>query len=108
MKDVQFTDTIPLEALGNGVSRKIRSYNEDLMLVEVHFEQDGVGAVHKHEHLQATYILEGVFEFTKSGVPVVVRTGDTILFSKNELHGARCLEKGVVLDIFTPYRKDFV
>lgn len=108
MEDVQFTDTIPLQDLGHGVSRKIRSYNEDLMLVEVHFGQGGVGAVHKHEHLQATYILEGVFEFTKGGKPVVVRKGDTILFAKNELHGALCKEKGVVLDIFTPYRKDFV
>lgn len=108
MKDVQFTDLIPLENLGNGISRKIRSYNKKLMLVEVHFEQGSVGTVHKHKHLQATYVLEGVFEFTKSGEIVVVRTGDTILFSKDELHGTLCKEKGVLLDIFTPYREDFV
>lgn len=108
MKNVQFNDEVPLQDLGGGVSRKIRSYDEHLMPVEVHFEKGAVGAVHTHENIQVTYVLEGVFEFTKNGVPVVVRKGDTLLFEANEPHGTVCKEAGAVLDMFTPYRKDFV
>lgn len=108
MENVKINAEVKLQDLGNGVSRKILAYNDRLMPVEVHFEKGATGAVHKHEHVQATYVLEGKFEFSKNGIPVVVEKGDTLLFEENEPHGALCLEKGSVLDIFTPYRKDFV
>jgi quercetin dioxygenase-like cupin family protein len=108
MENVQINAKVTLQDLGEGVSRKILAYNESLMPVEVHFEKGATGAVHKHENVQVTYVLEGKFEFSKNGTPVVVEKGDTLLFEKNEPHGAVCLEKGIVLDIFTPYRKDFV
>ncbi|AEV29482.1 cupin domain-containing protein [Sphaerochaeta pleomorpha str. Grapes] len=108
METVQFNEKVPLQDVGNGVSRKLLAYSERLMPVEVHFEKGATGAVHQHEHQQATYVLEGVFEFTKNGIPIIVKKGDSLLFEENEPHGARCLEKGAVLDIFTPYRKDFV
>jgi quercetin dioxygenase-like cupin family protein len=108
MENVKASAEVKLQDLGNGVSRKILAYNESLMPVEVHFEKGARGAVHSHEHVQVTYVLEGKFEFSKNGNPVVVEKGDTLLFEANEPHGAVCLEKGAVLDIFTPYRKDFV
>ena len=38
----------------------------------------------------------------------VVRKGDTMLKTNDVIHGCVCLEAGVLLDIFNPYRKDFV
>ena len=100
-------DTV-LQDLGDGVTRRILSYNEDIMMVEVSFQKGSVGSVHTHLHTQATYVLKGSFCFTINGVEVVVNQGDTLHFNSNEPHGTVCLEEGTLLDVFTPMREDFV
>jgi len=78
------------------------------MCVAHHFEKDSVGALHSHPHTQITYVAEGVFEFEIDGEKKVVRKGDTLLKQDGVIHGAICLEKGVLIDFFTPMREDFV
>lgn len=97
-----------LEDLGEGVSRKVLSYSDNLMVVEVHFEKGAIGQMHTHPHEQCTYIVEGVFEFNVDGEKVVLRAGDTTYKQPDVPHGAVCLESGKLLDIFTPMRKEFV
>ena len=38
-----------------------------LMTVEFTFEKGGIGALHSHPHVQASYIAEGLFEVTIDG-----------------------------------------
>ena len=47
-------------------------------------------------------------EFEIDGVKKIVRPGDSMLKRDSVEHGCVCLEKGILLDIFTPMRKDFV
>ena len=101
-RDVALTD------LGGGVSRKVLAHNNQLMIVEVHFEKGGVGSVHTHPHLQSTYVQSGRFLFTIAGVEHEVAQGDTIAFPSGIPHGTLCLEAGVLVDIFNPMRKDFL
>jgi quercetin dioxygenase-like cupin family protein len=100
--------SIAAKDLGGGVSRKVLSRTPDMMVVEVSFEQGGVGAVHTHPHVQSSYVISGAFEFTIDGEKVVVRKGDTITFESNAPHGTLCLEKGALLDVFAPWREDFL
>ncbi|ABR74829.1 cupin [Actinobacillus succinogenes] len=99
---------IPLEDLGGGVQRKILAYSENIMSVEVHFEQGAIGALHSHPHEQLTYVLSGSFEFTIGDETKIVNAGDVLYKQPNVVHGCVCLEKGVLLDTFTPMRKDFI
>jgi len=108
LNTIVHSETVDFEVVGEGVKRKILSYNDTIMGVEVHFEKGGVGSVHTHPHTQMTYVLEGTFEFSLDDKLVKVSKGDTLLFESNVKHGTVCLEKGVLLDIFTPYRKDFI
>ena len=101
-------NSIITQDLGGGVTRKILAYCPEMMIVEVSFEKGGTGAMHKHPHIQNTYVKEGVFEFTIEGEAVKVYPGDSITFASNAEHGTVCLEKGVLLDIFTPMREDFL
>ena len=98
----------PLNDLGGGVSRRVLAHTEQLMVVEVHFEEGGVGSVHTHPHCQNTYVLSGRFRFTIDGEPVEVGPGDTLAFPSGVPHGTVCLEKGVLLDMFAPMREDFL
>ena len=110
MKNDAFTffNDLPYEDLGGGVRRKILAYGEDLMQVRVEFETGSIGAMHSHPHTQLTYVLKGEFEFTIGGVVKVVHEGDTLFKLPNVPHGCVCLKEGILLDTFTPMRKDFV
>lgn len=108
IKNFFMNEEIKLQKLDEKTSRKILAYNDNLMIVEVHFEKDGIGSMHIHPHEQITYVIEGEFEFTINGVKKVVKKGDSLYMQKDVLHGAHCLKKGVLLDIFTPHREDFL
>ena len=101
-KDAVMTD------LGNGVKRKILAQEKDMMAVEVHFEKGAVGAVHTHPHVQISYVLSGKFEANMNGDKRIIEEGDTYYTVPNLPHGVVCLEDGVLLDIFTPRRDDFL
>lgn len=103
-----YNQNVELEDLGAGVSRKIMAYSDNVMSVEVYFEEGAVGAMHNHPHEQITYVLSGEFEFTIGDETKVVKAGDALYKVPNIMHGCVCLKKGVLLDTFTPMREDFV
>ena len=94
--------------LGGGVHRSVLCWDEQLMAVEVAFEAGGVGAVHSHPHTQCSYVLSGKFTYSVEDESVELNPGDSIVVPSGLPHSTVCLEKGVLLDIFTPYRKDFL
>ena len=103
-----FSQEIEGVAAAPGVVRKVLAYCDNLMCVENTFDTGAVGALHSHPHTQITYVAQGVFEFCIGGKKKVVRKGDTMLKQDGVEHGCTCLEKGVLLDIFTPMRDDFI
>lgn len=103
-----FNKDVPLQDLGQGVSRKVLAHAGTMMQVEVHFEQGAIGALHNHPHEQLTFVLSGKFEFTIGDEKHVVSAGDTLYKKPLEIHGCVCLEKGILLDTFTPQRDDFL
>ncbi len=103
-----FHKDVEAQNAGEGVVRRVMAYSDDLMCVENTFKKGAVGALHQHPHTQITYVVSGAFEFEIDGVKKVVRAGDTMLKTNSVIHGCVCLEDGILLDIFNPYRKDFV
>lgn len=103
-----FNDQIELEDLGNGITRKVLAHSDNMMAVEVRFDKGAVGTMHSHPHEQLTYVLSGVFEFTIGDEKKIVKAGDTMYKEPNIEHGCVCLEAGVLIDNFTPMRKDFL
>ena len=103
-----FAADVSGEPAGEGVTRFVKSYTDEVMVVENHFEKGAVGALHSHPHTQITYVVSGRFEFTIGDETKVVQAGDTMLKKNGVIHGCKCLEAGVLLDIFSPMREDFV
>ncbi|MFY0598901.1 MAG: cupin domain-containing protein [Cyclobacteriaceae bacterium] len=102
------TEGMQWEELGGGVSRKFLGYDNQIMMVLVKFEAGALGSPHQHFHTQATYVVEGKFEFTIDGVKKVVSGGDGVYIEPNLLHSAVCLEAGMLIDTFSPVREDFL
>jgi quercetin dioxygenase-like cupin family protein len=104
---IQDTD-LPWLDLGGGLKRKIMAFDEKLMLVKVAFEAGGIGTVHQHHHTQITHVDSGVFEIEIAGEKRILKAGDAFFIPTNVLHGAVCIEAGVLIDVFSPMREDFI
>ena len=99
---------IPIETVAPGMQRQIMGYDKNVMLVVVNFEKGGVGAKHSHPHQQVSYVVNGVFEVEIDGEKEVLKAGDAFVVPSHADHGAVCLEKGVLIDTFSPQREDFL
>ena len=96
------------ETVGEGVTRQIMGYDNQIMTVKVVFETGSIGYVHRHPHVQTTYVASGVFEFTVGSETQLVRAGDGLYMQPNVEHGVKCIEAGVLIDTFAPCREDFL
>jgi hypothetical protein len=62
---------------------------------------------HSHPHVQCSLVEDGVFD-TIAGVTRRLGRGDSFLVPSNALHGAVAVEAGLLVDVFSPMREDFV
>ena len=111
------TDTVKLfienhqlawEEVDKGMRRKIMAYDDKLMVVKVQFDKGGIGTLHQHYHSQITHVESGIFEVEINGAKKILTAGDAFYIPPNVLHGAVCLEAGVLIDVFSPMREDFI
>jgi quercetin dioxygenase-like cupin family protein len=98
----------PKEAAGDGLNRQIFGFNDSIMMVKVEFDVGAVGAVHAHPHSQVTYVESGEFDVTIDGVETRLGPGDSFYVEPHLHHGAVCRKAGVLIDVFSPVREDFL
>jgi quercetin dioxygenase-like cupin family protein len=103
-----FDSKIEWEPAGEGIRRKVLTYTSDVMMVRVAFQAGAVGTPHSHPHIQCSLVETGVFDVTIAGRTERLKQGDSFLVPPNAVHGAVAIEAGVLLDVFTPMREDFV
>ena len=101
-------DKTPKETVGEGIARQLFGYNDSILMARVEFAPGAVGAVHAHPHSQVTYVESGEFEVFIDGEKQRLGAGDSFFVDPNLDHGALCLKAGVLLDVFSPVRDDFL
>ena len=99
---------VPLEDVAWGMTRQIMGYDTNIMVVRVFFKKDAIGAEHAHLHQQVSYVEKGMFEVNIAGKKEILKAGDAFVVPSEALHGAVCLEDGILIDTFSPMRKDFI
>lgn len=104
----QVDSDIAWKDLGNGVSRQMLGHNGQMMMVKVKFASGAVGTMHRHPHVQVSYVESGVFKLTIGEETRTLRQGDGYFVPPDVLHGCLCIEAGVLIDAFTPAREDFL
>ncbi|MEP1032628.1 cupin domain-containing protein [Ekhidna sp.] len=102
------TENLEWEELGEGVSRKFLGFDNQIMMVKVKFKKGAVGSPHHHFHTQTTYCAAGKFEFEIDGEKQIVKAGDGVYIQPNLVHSALCLKEGILIDVFSPVREDFL
>lgn len=101
-KDIEAFD------LSDKSKRKTIAHGKNLTTCHLYFEAGGIGEPHKHPQTQVAIILSGRFEFTLNGDTVLLSSGDSVYIPGNAEHSLVCLEKGELIDVFTPEREDLI
>jgi quercetin dioxygenase-like cupin family protein len=91
-----------------GLKRRVLAYNEKLFLAEHEMSKGWVGKVHSHTHDQVVYVVRGHLKVTCQGRTFEVHSGDTFVVRGGIEHGASALEESLVIDVFTPWREDYL
>jgi quercetin dioxygenase-like cupin family protein len=94
--------------MSGGIRRRILLYIDELMMVEFAFDKGGIGALHSHPHVQASYVAEGRFEVTIDGRTEILEAGGSFIVPSGLVHGVKALEVGRLVDSFTPHRADYL
>jgi quercetin dioxygenase-like cupin family protein len=100
------TNEEPVYDVFEGVKRQFLAYNQDIMAVKVFLSKDAVGALHEHPHTQVAYVVSGVFDYTVGSETKRLYAGDACYVKSNLTHGCVCIEKGCLIEVFTPLRED--
>lgn len=103
-----FGKEVPVERLDDKLERQIIGYNDQIMMVKVNFDAGGVGQLHEHYHSQVTYVVDGAFDMTIGEETKRLVGGDSFYIPPHTMHGCVCIEKGTLIDVFSPHREDFV
>jgi quercetin dioxygenase-like cupin family protein len=101
-------DAKPWTPTPDGNRRRVILHTDELMMVEFDFDKGGVGALHSHPHVQASYVAAGKFEVTIAGKTQTIEAGGAYIVPSGLVHGVKALEAGRLVDTFTPHRADFL
>jgi len=96
------------EDVGGGITRQIMGYDGKIMLVKAKFELGAIGIMHKHYHSQVTYVESGEFDMTIGDETRKLVAGDSFYIPPHVMHGCTCTTPGVLIDVFSPAREDFL
>lgn len=100
--------TFPAVSPDAGITRQVLSDSPELMVVSFRFESGAKGKLHRHSHVQSTYVARGRFRFFRNGEAYELQAGDSLVIPGDTEHGCQCLEEGELIDCFTPRRDDFL
>ena len=103
-----FGDQTPSESVGEGLTRQLCGYDDSILMARVEFEAGAVGDLHSHTHSQVSYVQSGEFDVSIDGVDTRLGPGDSFYVAPNLRHGAVCRKAGVLIDVFSPVRDDFL
>ena len=98
----------PWEDVGGGINRQVMGHDGKIMLVKAKFEEGAIGQMHKHYHSQVTYVTHGEFEMTIGEEVRMIKAGDSFYIPPHVMHGCVCKVPGMLIDVFSPAREDFL
>lgn len=99
--------SLPVKEIFGGTLRGYYAHLEKMTVGEVLLQANIVVPLHEHPHEQATYVIEGRFEFTIGTETRIIGPGMAALIPGGVMHGGKTLTACRVIDIFVPVREDY-
>jgi quercetin dioxygenase-like cupin family protein len=105
MEPIELSAIPPRETAPGYSGRFIHTAGMTLAYFEI--KAGSASPEHEHVHEQVSQVLEGVFQLTVAGEPVVLEPGAVLIIPSNVRHSGLAITDCRLLDIFHPVREDF-
>lgn len=91
-----------------GVDLLVGATGERMMVTLMTFEEGQEVGRHSHPHEQVGYCVQGRFELTVDGQPMLIEPDDSYAIPGDVPHSYRILEDSLAVEVFSPPRKDYM
>ena len=98
---------MPAEQLNPKVRRK-HIHTQNMTFARLEIEQGAVVPEHHHVHEQVATVERGALKFFIDGREEILRAGQSIAIPPDVPHAVEALEDTVVVDVFSPFRDDWM
>ncbi len=105
---IQESSNIPKIEMFRGFWRQTLVSGDSLMLCMFTWQKGAELPAHSHEQEQAGYVICGTVELTLGSQTIITKGGCSYFVPSNTVHSARCLEDSLVIDAFSPPRKEYL
>lgn len=91
-----------------GIEMCVLAWGGALMMTQVFFKKGTSSESHSHKHEQLSYVVEGDFIYAVDDKRYEVKKGHSIYIPPNVPHWVEAITDGILVDVFTPTREDFL
>ncbi len=91
-----------------GIFMKTLAHGSKTLLTEFKLSMGTIIPEHHHFHEQTGYLVSGAITLTIDGTSHDVKPGDSWCIESDVYHGVHVLEDSVIVEIFSPVRKDYL
>ena len=106
MPQIRLADLGSKETVPGYSGRFVHTANMTLAFFQI--KAGSPSPTHAHVHEQVSQVLEGVFQLTVAGEPIVMEPGTVVVIPSNVPHSGLAITDCELLDIFNPVREDFL
>lgn len=90
-----------------GVCFEVLATGPKAMVTKMLYEAHNHGFLHRHPNEQSGYVVSGRYTLTVDGQTHQLAAGDSYAIPGDTDHSIAVVERGQVIDVFTPPREEF-
>ena len=90
------------------VSFDVLAVGEKTMITRMNFKTEDNVPFHKHPNEQSGYVVSGRYKMKIKDSEDIISEGDSYSIGEDVFHAIEVIEPGVIIDVFTPIRQDYI
>jgi len=90
-----------------GVKFEVLAVGKKMMLTKMKYKKGNKVPFHSHPNEQNGYVISEEYHIEYENLKEIIKQGDSYSIPKNSEHSLEALEDGVIIDAFSPPRKDY-
>jgi len=91
-----------------GILMRPLAHGEKMNMIEAHLDKGGIHHLHSHPYEQCGYLVSGKTRLTVESQRYDVAPGDSWCVPSDVMHSMEVLEDSVIVELFSPVRKEYL
>ncbi len=91
-----------------GVKFEVLAVGKKTMLTKMNYKTGDKVPFHSHPNEQSGYVISGEYLIEYGDIKEIIKQGDSYSIPDNIEHSLEVLIEGVIIDTFSPPRKDYI